>query len=136
MTQARPKPTKIVTWEASAVVLLAEVFDNLGVPVVPAAVASIVYNVYDLDGDTPSVPTSSGTLVQSAVIPNPAVSDPRWPYASNPNFVWKIPGINFPAGDRTYRVEVVLTDVGGETIALNPLEVETLEIYSLPVGGS
>lgn len=133
MTQARPKPTKIVVWEASAVALLAEVFDNLGVLVVPGAVASIVYNVYDLDGDTPTVAASSGNLVPSAVILNPAVSDPRWPFASNPNFVWKIPGSNFPAGDRTYRVEVVLTDGGGETIALDPLEVETLEIYSLPV---
>ena len=132
MTQARPKPTKITTWEATAVTLMAEVLDNAGLLVVPGEVTAIVYAVYDLDGDTPSVAVDSGSLVPAEVIFN-RVGDPRWPYATAVNFLWQIPGANFPAGDRTYRVEVVLTDGDGETIALDPLEVETLEIYLLPV---
>lgn len=80
-------------------------------------VSTITYNVYDLDGTTPTTAISSGSLtVASVVIDTPVTANTLWTFDTvGYNFLHDLAANTFPDAHR-YRLEYTVTLSGGAVV--------------------
>jgi len=110
--------------EGCGAVLLAAVYGWSGDLITQATVASIAYQVLDVDDSDRVV--LSGSLAAADVVFNSEQTDGSWPYtASGYNFRWLIPAAAFDTGGHAFRVEVTITPAGtdAEPFAIDRLYV-------------
>jgi len=80
-----------------------------------ADVTSITWKVFDLQSATPDTAITSGTSTVSTVVLDTVVTTSvLWTKdTTGYNFAQDMAASNFPIGDRTYRLEFVVTLTGG-----------------------
>lgn len=120
--------TKLTIFENSAVVLLAYLETSTGSAATQSDISSITYAVYD-SSDTATA-TSTGTIaVASAVFDTIQKSDIWNIDRVGYNFRYVMAGTNFPAGGKTYIVELKFT-TSSSNVYYKVFEITTKEVYS------
>ena len=100
------------TWEDDGFKAMARICGWGGVLVTQASLASIAYEVFDLDNHNAS--TGSGSVTIADAVYDTEQTGSGWPagYSDGFNFAFLVPGSCFPTGGHYYQVEFRFTPAG------------------------